>query len=613
MKKIICLVLTLVMCASALSVGSFAAESEYELLGGAIGTPAQTITLNHITATTRGSQNFYPEQNFELANADVDVTISVFKPTTVDKETPIAFYVMNFVGADNCTNAQNTDCINDLLDQGCVVAVVDFMDDTRACLPNLDWFVQYIRTNRDSIITGVTGYSSTDAYIVPEGYGLVRKIVYYDYEHSAPEGILENIVTVYNDPQSNFNIKKGAKNKPAGYETATDVYHCVKPNTAPIDLELMLDIIYPKFRENSEVVMVASSSGTNMSVVKKIQRPLDTSALVRGYTAVVYEHPYVPMSRDDHYGYYDSYSYMHNLGNKSHSAAVRCVRYYADTYGYSKDGYVSMGISKMAMAGVLTNPNIENVADRSKLSGYNRNDVYGEQPYLAYEDGTAIDSSVCLSYHAMGDGSKFASSWLSESCAPAILMCGLYDEYDAWAYWERLQSQYDELGLVYYPFSAYDLGHDYPYGTCTFYGYDRWAVFYDIISYYLEGNKEARIAFASIYNGSVVGDVVVSNRVINANNDYVSSTETPGEELYVQFIAPVTEESVNKAITLTDSNGNKVNGKLRGMCGGLKWYFEPDVNLSAGTYTLAVAPNTVKGIMNGIVNTEGGMWTFTVN
>lgn len=610
MKKIICLVLALIMCASVLSVISFAAEGDYELLGGAVGEPLQTVTLNHITAIAKNS--IYPVKEIKVADADVNVTISVFKPFTVDAQTPIVFYVMNFVGADNCTDEQNVDCINDLLDQGCVVAVVDFMDDPRACLPDLDWFIQYIKFNRSSLITAVKGYSSTDAYVVPEGYGLVRKIVYYDYEHNAPEGILENIVSVYNNKDSNFNQKKGNSKKPAGYETASDVYHCVKPDTSPIDLELMLDIIYPRFRDNSEVVMIASSSGTNMSVVSKLQRPMDVSGVTRGYTVAVYEHPYVPMSRDDHYGYFDSYSYMHSLGNKSHAAAVRCVRYYADTYGYSKEGYATMGISKMAMAGVVTNPTIEDIPERSKNSGYNRNDYYGEQPYLAYEDGTPINSSVDVSYHAMGDGSKYAYSWLSEGCAPAVLMCGLYDEYNAWGYWADLQQWYEDLGLVYFPISAYNLGHDFPYGECDYYHYDRWSAFFDIISYYLEGDKEARIAFASIYNGSVVGDVVVSDRVITSGNDYVSSTQTPGDELFVQFIAPVTEKSINEAMTLVDENGNEVQGTLRGMCGGLKWYFEPDAELAAGTYTLTVADNTVKSVMNGLVTAEGGSWTFTI-
>ena len=609
MKKIICLVLALIMCASALSVASLAADEGYELLGGALGDPVQVITLDHITATAKNT--VYPVKSFDLADGDVNVTISVYKPTTVDSQTPIVLYTMNFVDADNCTDEQNIDCINDLLDQGCVVAVVDFMNDPRACLPDLDWFVQYLRFSRTSLITAVTGYSSTDAYIVPEGYGLVRKVVYYDYEHNAPEGILENIVNVYNDPASNFNEKKGNKNKPAGYETAVDVYHCVRPNTAPISLELMLDIVYPRYRDNSEVVMIASSSEQNMNVVSKLQRPLDTSALVRGYTAVIYEHPYVPMSRADHYGYYDAYSYMHNLGNKTHAAAARCVRYYSDIFGYDNEHYATMGISKMAMAGVLTNPNIENVPDRSKLSGYNRNDAYGEQPYLAYADGTPIDSSVDIAYAAMGDGVKYPGVWLAEGCAPAILCCGLFDEYNAWGYWEELQAKYEEMGVVYYPYSAYNLGHDYPYGECDYYHYDRWAVYYDIISYYLEGDREARIAFASIYNGSVIGDVVVSDRTLNGNK-YVSSVQTYGDELFVQFIAPVTESSITEAMTLVDANGNEIEGTLRGMCGGLKWYFEPTEKLAAGTYTLKVADNTVKSVMNGSITAKGGEWTFTI-
>lgn len=615
MKKIICFVLALIMCSSLLSVVSWAEEGEaandYELLGGALGEAAEVKTLTHIKAS---SSSYGGKSEFTMADADVNVTISVYKPSTCDAETPIVFYVMNYVGADECTDEQNIDCINDLLDQGCVVAVTDFMGDERACQPNLDWFVQYIRVNRASIITSLTkgtDYNTGDAYIVPEGYGLVRKIVYYDYEVNAPKGILENIVKAYNGETGSFRTEK-EKQIPEGYETASNVYQVVKPNTAPVTLELMLDIVYPRFRENSEVVMVASSSQQNMLVVSKLQRPLDSSAVLRGYTAVIYEHPYVPMSRADAYDYYGSYSYMHNLGNASHSAAVRCVRYYADTYGYSKDKYVSMGISKMAMTGVLTNPNIENVPERVAVSGYTRNDSYGEQPYLAYEDGTPIDSSVSLSYYGMGDGSLYSDTWLSEGCAPAILMCGLYDEYGSWGHWEELQARYDELGLVYFPMTGYNLGHDYPYGECNYYHYDRWAVFYDIISYYLEGDKEATIAFASIYDGSVVGDITVTGMTSSNKYDASTTTLTTGDELFVQFIAPITEDSAKAAITLVDGDGNAVEGTLRGKCGGLKWYFEPTETLKAGTYTLKVADNTAESILNGLTTTEGGSWTFTI-
>lgn len=615
MKKIICFVLALVMCSSLLSVVSFADEgeaaSDYELLGGTLGEAAEVKTLTHIKA---GGSWYDGKSVFTFADADVDVTISVYKPTTLDADTPIVFYVMNYVGADECTDEQNIDCINDLLDQGCVVAVTDFMGDERACQPNLDWFVQYIRVNRASIISSLTyktDYNECDAYVVPEGYGLVRKVVYYDYEVNAPKGILENIVSAYNGKSGTFVSTHGTK-KPKGYETASNVYQVVKPNTAPVTLELMLDIVYPRFRDDSEVVMVASSSQQNMDVVWVMNRPLDSSAVLRGYTAVVYEHPYVPMSRADAYNYYSSYSYMHNLGNASHSAAVRCVRYYADTYGYSKEHYMTMGISKMAMTGVLTNPNIENIPERVAVSGYTRNDLYGEQPYLAYEDGTPIDSSVDLSFYGMGDGSLYSETWLSEGCAPAILMCGLFDEFGSWGHWEKLQARYDELGLVYFPMTAYNLGHTYPSGECNYYHYDRWTVYWAIIDYYLKGSKEATIAFASIYDGSVVGDVTVTGMTSSNKYDASTTTLTTGDELFVQFIAPITEQSANEAITLVDGNGNEVEGTLRGKCGGLKWYFEPTTKLAAGTYTLKVADNTAVSILNGNTTTEGGSWTFTI-
>ena len=63
-----------------------------------------------------------------------------------------------------------------------------------------------------------------------------------------------------------------------------------------------------------------------------------------GMTAAVHDHHYVPMARDDHYGYYSvsapgnyttgGFSLIPTLSSKVAHAALRCVKYYADTYGY---------------------------------------------------------------------------------------------------------------------------------------------------------------------------------------------------------------------------------------------------------------------------------------
>ena len=616
-KKFLCLFLALCFCIFPFSVVSVCAEeSDYLLLEGRLGETVERHTVTHVSFTLP-TASFYPSYatgGFKMVDMDINAEISVFAPDFTDRMTPVAFYPMNFVGADDCSDEQNIDCINSLIDHGFIVAVVDFMDDPRACSPNIDWVIQGIRNNTSTYLSSFeveVDYRGLDNYVIPEGYGITRGVVYYDYETNAPEGLLEDITNTYNNPNSSFRTTKGNL-IPEPYKSvgASNVYECVNKDTSPVVLELYLDIIYPKYRENAPVVLNASASNDSMGIVRNM--PLDVTAGIRGYVTVIYDHQYIPMCRDDHYGICNVYSYNHCLGNQAHAAASRCVKYYADTYGYSKDKYVSLGISKMAMTGVLTHPELEKVSERKTISNQNAGDLYGELPYLAYRDGTPIDSTVEISYHAEGDGSRYASTWLTEGCKPAILGCGLYDEYDSWAYWDQLQELYEEKGVTYYPFSMYNLGHDYPYGICNFYGYDRWETFFDIISYYLEDDMEARIAFSSIYNGEIVGDVKVSNRIIQSNNRYVSSTQTKGNEIFVQFIAPVTEGSVIEAISLVDENGNEVEGSFRGKCGGLKWYFEPKQALESGSYTLKVKDNTVKSVKNNLITSEGGEWSFSI-
>lgn len=701
MKRIICLAIAIVICLSALPFAASAAantftatDNQATFFGGAFsGQWREAYTLDHITYTYTSSK--YDNGSQTLVDCDVDIEITVLSlSTATDSSTPTALYPMNFAGADDCTETQNIDRINDLLDQGFIVAVVDLNEHETAASPYLDWQIQYLRMNTGSFVKFTSTRHGSDIYIVPEGYGIVRHISYFNIEYNAPEGTLDKITNDFNGRSgSTFMFQKGPVgnnkipyeylvyqnndgtlvpyselkdneayvkngklvNPEKWYGNAQSAYECVKPDTTPLDFHLYLDIVYPVYRENADVVMVASSSGNNMSVVNNACRPMDVSAAVRGYAVVVYEHPYVPMSRDDHYGYYDSYSLMGILGHKSHSAAVRCVRYYADTYGYGKENYASMGISKMAQTGVLTAPEPEAIPEWEVFRSYTpitivattegntvkyskskdgnatkyykdidgnsltREDMYGDQPFLAYEDGTPIDSTVSISYHAMGDGSKYYKAWVSESLSPTILACGAYDEYDAWLYWESLKSAYEELGIEYYAYDMFNLGHDYPYGICDFYGYDRWSVYYDIISYFLEGDKEARIAYASIYdrNGDgvneIIGDVVIEDYSRDEDGkDKVLGTHVGNGKIFVQFIAPVTEASVTAAIKLYDSENNEVEGTLRGTSGGSKWYFEPAEELTTGTYTLMVLDNTVVSIKSGKTVTAGATWTFAV-
>ena len=122
--------------------------------------------------------------------------------------------------------------------------------------------------------------------------------------------------------------------------------------------------------------------------------------------------------------------------------------------------------------------------------------------------------------------------------------------------------------------------------------------------------------------GKVVGTIKVTDRILNknsgdsaveSNNHLYKATLTRGDEMFVQFVGGVNENSVKQAMTLTDSTGTEIAGSLVGSCGGSRWTFVPDAALSAGTYTLTVKGNTVRALDNyDTVMVDGSSYTFTV-
>jgi hypothetical protein len=380
------------------------------------------------------------------------------------------------------------------------------------------------------------------------------------------------------------------------------------------------------------------------------------------------------MSRTDHYGYFNQYGLNGQVGMASHAAAVRCVRYHADIYGYAKENYAGMGHSKGSHVLCLANPHPEKLEEWSDFStyGYKKGERYGEQPYLCYADGTPIPSGIDIVYSSMGDAAnQKRNTFVSEGCATLILACGLFDEYNSWGYWDNKVSEAEALNINYVPFAEYELGHDFPYLVDNYYNYDRYEAFMDVLMYNIKENEPMKILYSSIVatevvdrafgenkggdgmtvtivdphvstlqkdptavskdilgkvtgdiNGKVVGTIKVTDRILNknsgdtsveSNNHLYKATLTRGDELFVQFVGGVNEDSAKAAIALTDSDGKTVAGSLVGSAGGSRWTFVPDTALAAGTYTLTVKANTIRALDNyNNIMAEGSTYTFTV-
>lgn len=600
MKRSLSLILALVLCLGILPMGAWAAEDS----------EGENYVFEEIKEYRK---NFTYLKNDGKLGIPAALT-TYYKGEKSDSSTSVVLYVMGYVGARDVEMESAVTILSDLLDEGYIVVTLDYIDHPLAMEPLLDWSVQNIRINIKNYLAGLS-YNKTDIYVVPDGYRLARNIVYFRLDENATKGTLEYIIRQYNDPDGSFRKAKGSK-IPNPDEVVTTIDRCLKPDGTPIDLTLKMDIIYPSQCETEvPVVMVASSSETRMSVcATNAKRPLDVGPLMRGCAVAIYDHNYVPMSRNDHYGYYASYSLMWHGALQAHPSAVRCVRYYADTFGYSKENYAVMGHSKASQCGILAQPHpeeMENWNDYDFLPDYDSFDTYGEAAYLAYEDGSPIASNVSVVYHSMGDGSRYRSTFLSSDNAPTMIACGVGDTGGAWGYWEKEKADYEATGIEYLPIAMSDKGHDYPYDVDPEYGYDRFEAFMDFLMYHIKGDLAPRILYTSVVDGKVIGDVTIIRHNKEDNKTYSHSTVETGDEIFVQFLAPVTEESAKAGITLWDTTaGRAVAGSLQSMGNGNKWYFIPDAELTAGhTYELRVSGD-IKSVLNGISIGESAVYKF---
>ena len=595
MKKLMILALAALTILGALPLSAFAAVD------------ASNYVFEDIDAYRKSFQ--YLEKDGKIGIPAAVTTY--YKGDKSNADTSVILYVMGYVGAKEVGREDTLTILQDLLDEGYIVVTLDYIDNEKATTPNLDWSIQNIRMNIRSYIPTALSYDKAEIYVVPDGYRIARNIVYYDFSENARKGTLDRIIDVYNN-DSGFRNSKGAK-IPNKDEVVTSIERCLKPDGTPIDLQLKLDIIYPSESEvEAPMVMISSSSETRMTICSTNKvRPLDVGALMRGCAVAIYDHVYTPMARNDHYGYFSgSFTQESYTGVSSHTQASRAVHYYADRFGYSRENYAVMGHSKGSMCGLLAAPDAEKL-DWGSAGEYKYNEYYGEQGFLAYDDGTPISSQVTVAYRSMGAGAKDHNKYLNAENAPTILCVGVADQYGAWNYWTKENIDYERSGIDYLPIAMSDLGHAYPYGIDPEYGYDRFMAFMDFLMYYLKGDEVPRVLYASAVNGKLMGDVEITRHNKEGSKDFLKATVERGNELFVQFLAPVTAESVAAGVTLYDvTAGREVPCQLQAMGNGNKWYLFPEGDLTVGnTYEIRVSGD-IKSVLNGKAVGEDSVHTF---
>lgn len=408
----------------------------------------------------------------------------------------------------------------------------------------------------------------------------------------------------------------------------------------PLDYSVRLDIIHPAFVEGSEkavetpVVMVAATQSHRMDNQLDGVRNHLGAFLFGGYTGVVYDYAYVPTARNDHYGYNDMYGTHDYNAAKWSRAAVRCVRYYAETFGYSDDLIGVMGISKGSpTAGTLSANNNEDVLEKSVYPESKNGTLFEGrteggvanlyQPYSQYENGYDgegndapnnpaainsqtgdIDSNVSIAYVASGSGidwqyqteTNLNKHITTNGTVPMVLSCGANDPYGCYDRWQPLLDyKAKNANAPYLAMQMEDKGHEYPIGIDPIRDFDRYESFYKYFDMYL---------LPESYAPSVVYITPKSG----------AEDVAKGSNIEVQLMAncKVDISEVRNNVTITAADGSVVTGNWSTDASKMSnlFTFNPS-RLEAGTeYTITVSENLKDS--NGNKLEVGKTATFTV-
>ena len=574
--------------------------------------------------------------------------------------TPVILYVVN-ANIERIGTESDASIIQSMLDRGFAVAVLDYLNNDRAKSPALDFSAQLLRAElaegeffADKSVLPEGSYK--DNLIVPAGYNVKFNDVFMELDKHGVDGTLDRIVNVWNNDFRLYHKDKSVKwvhedgsrketqngfdgSSPVWYSDAamknkddengqyTKVQYtkaevitdCVKPDGSPIDLNLYIHVIYPTSPEHEVPVMTMfSSSGYLMNGSISVARPQMQGFLFDGYAGVLFDYAWIPMGRNDHYGYFDGSSgsksvtgdnqsyatYTSNSAQVS-TAAIRYTRYLAlsdpETYAFDIDALGVFGISKAAWMTQLGAPmlreDLYTPADGSeaevkqlvndKINGFYQQlmlpEHHGEtrydngiteaytvdgftidggelQPWAVY-DGYEISSGVQMVYSSCGA----SIDYFGEGYAPQFITENLQDNYNTeYGKQNELVSLCRNHNIPALWYEA-DIAHTFAEGLDWKYGVDIYDAFHEFADYYLKDDA-VKVTYTDPKNGAVI---------------------TANDTVTVKLIGDATAQEAAK-ITVVDSKGNAVTGTWESAYGDTEWTFTPNALSGGETYTLTV-------------------------
>ena len=576
--------------------------------------------------------------------------------------TPVILYVVN-AGFERIGTHSDVDIINSMLERGYAVAVLDYKNNGKATGEALDFSAQGIRKllSEGEYFTDKSIFPEgtyQDNIIVPAGYNVRLNDVFFELDKHGTDGTLEKIVNVWNNDfrmykkdtvikwvhsdgsrkatQNGFDGSSpvwysDAEGKTVDAENGTyikvnhtlagEITDCVKADGTPLDLNLYVHVLYPTDPLNEVPVMtMLSSAGYLMTGSNNVERPQMQGFLFRGYAGILYDYAWIPMGRNDHYGYFDGSSgaksvtgdnqsyatYTFNAAQSS-TAALRYARYLAltepETYKFDVEKFGNFGISKAAsnthlgaeiLSQLLTgsskaetdqlvNDKINSFFQQLYLPGHHGETRYDNGKTESYsKDGYVIDggelqpwasynnTEICSGAQMVYSSCGAALDYVTEGFAPQFITVNINDTYNHGYNMQNILTNLCRVHDIPALWYEAEIAHTFAHGVDFKYGVNIYEAFMLFADYYLK-DSSVRVTYTDPVNGSVI---------------------SAGGKLTVKFIGEVRAEEIVK-VTVKDGSGKAVNGRWESAFGDTEWTFTPADMQGGKTYTLTVPTDMV--------------------
>lgn len=568
-------------------------------------------------------------------------------------------------------------------------------------------------TYTDGKMTGASADSAI-TYVLPAGYDIAYRIPYFSYDLHGAAGTLEKIVEVWNNDFKSVHratlvkwvrddgtprldktdeiTKKSANDKTGindyamwfkdaagsspisqsalaalsaeeqkaypytyiGNTKVTSVTDCVKPDGTFIDLNLYLDVFYPTGDCGEVPVMVCmASTYTRSAMLSTTTRPQMTGFLFSGYAGAVADYGLVPMSRNDHYGYFCGNSQVNSVsgdnttysltvynGIKSDTAMLRTLRKMGVDgltvegfdaplkFDFAVDRIGIYGNSKSGYCIRFANPHPEELEELYHFEGHRgetrleaKNDpTYGytdpfftadgkttddrirlpeSQPVLTYADGTAISSQANLVYAQCGGDYQA----IVEGSAP-VFGTGTQkaggDGCSYWTFYLHVLNRCRNMNVPFFGLVSPDVGHNFGYGEDQSFGIDTYYAFHRYANYWLK-NENAECVVIDV---DTIGDIGTDNL------EEIDRIYEIGKDASVKlaFTGPVSGAEIGKVQIVDAITGEALLGEWSGSFGNQQWKFLP-YNIKDGTYYRVIVPSDLLA-ENGKPIKESASLTF---